>query len=63
MRKIGVGFNQPRVIECRMIFDRTRVWDMARRLTRLKRNPGARWFGKPWAISVVETRRRMTLDA
>jgi hypothetical protein len=60
MRKIGVGFNQPLVIEGRCQFEWQRRWDLCRRLQRLRKSNN--WLRMPnrlWGISVVETHRVM----
>jgi hypothetical protein len=62
-RKIGVGFNHPRVLGGAMQFDWRRTWDFARRLTRLKRpHRKSRPWHQPLSASVVETHRRMVQD-
>lgn len=56
-RKIGVGFNHPRVLGGRMQLDYRRRWDLMRRMTRLVRVRQVRWQ-EPLAASVLETSRR-----
>jgi hypothetical protein len=57
-RKIGVGFNRPRVLgKCG--HDHRRSWDLMRRLTRLVRGPDKqfRWQA-PIGSNVPETFRK-----
>lgn len=61
-RKIGVGFNQPRVLGGRMRHDREGFWRMMRALTRLRREKRFGWQ-RPVAHSVIETARRFRADA
>lgn len=60
-RKIGVGFNQPRVLNIERS-PPSRAWNWARKLTRLPRNPKSH-LDKPWSSSTIETRRIMVADA
>ena len=62
-RKVGVGFNHPRVLGGRMQFDYRRRWDLMRRLTRLERGKKRQFrWQRPVAMSVVETARLYWLD-
>ena len=59
-RKVGIGFNAPRVLGGRLQHDYRRRWDLMRRLTRLdRRGNGPRW---QLAASVVEMSRRYLTD-
>lgn len=60
-RKIGVGFNQPRIIGGRMQFEWQRRYALMRRLTRLQRVRRFVWQ-QPVAWSVTETSRRYLQD-
>mgnify|MGYP000659727699 CR=1 FL=1 len=63
-RKIGVGFNQPRIIEGRRRYDPRKSWAFARKFTRIVLGRDRTWrWQKPWAASAVETHRVIVRDA
>lgn len=63
-RKIGVGFNQPRIIEGRRQYDPRRSWANARKFTRIVLGRDRTWkWQKPWTASAVETHRVIMQDA
>lgn len=58
-RKVGVGFNHPRVLDGKMQFDWRQRWDFTRRLTRMGRPcPPHQRIG----ASAVEVSGRIMVD-
>lgn len=60
-RKIGVGFNQPRIIGNHNRRDIDSEWMWARRMSRMVRNRRWKWE-KPWGASAVEARQSIIRD-
>lgn len=61
-RKVGVGFNRPRVLHDGERQDWRARYDLMRRMTRLpKGTRRAAWWQAPIASSVVETMRKIRI--